>query len=127
MEEQFKNEDRIIRKLVTEAGLERPSAGFSAMVMQKIDEHEAEKVQYTPLISKRGWWIFSIGVCLAFVLIWMLPAEGTQSPISDGFSKVVAYIPEFQLPGAFLYSTLFLALFILQIPLLKKYLDGQVH
>ena len=43
-------------ELVKEAGLERPGPDFAKAIMDKLEPKTATAV-YSPLISKKAWWV----------------------------------------------------------------------
>jgi hypothetical protein len=123
MEEQFKKEDRIIRKLVSEAGLEQPGPDFKSALMDQIRQRASEKLQYTPLISKKGWWLLGVLIVLTIVLLYFIPIDNTTSIFKIPLNDLGSMIPEFRFSKTFMYGTIFLGLFLFQIPLLKKYIE----
>lgn len=129
MEEQFKNIDRVTKKLLKEAGTHKPSSNFLSNVMTGV-EQTAIKKAYQPLISRPAWLV--IGV-LSVILIAVLTAYpvpqisfisdlqiseklGLQNPFSGiEFSKTTVY------------AIGFLGLFLVQIPFLKHYFEKLNH
>jgi hypothetical protein len=127
MEEQFKKEDEIIRKLVSDAGLEEPSPDFKSKLMLAIEEKAASKLQYKPLITLKAW----IGVALAFaaviVIAYIFPSSGWSTRL--GLDSIThgtnLSLPEFEISKTFVYGIMFLSLFLFQIPLLKKFVEAK--
>ena len=119
MEEQFKKEDRIIMELISEAGLEKPSMNFDNAVMEKILNLETKSVVYRPLISPKAW-IF-IGLFVAAIIIYFVffTAGNESGILSSRLPEVNFDLPKFDIPSTFIYATLFLGLFLLQVPILK--------
>ena len=122
MEEQFKELDKFTSKWVKEAGLQKPSASFVDTIMQSIEE-QSKPVVFTPLISKKIWVLLGTLLVCSLIYMYWIPVTETalpniafirekfafQNPVADlKFSKVTAY------------SLGFLALFLVQIPFLKR-------
>ena len=125
MEEQYKKEEIIIKKLISEAGLDTPSPDFRTSLMQRIEQSTSKKIQYTPLISTKTWWILGMLVICGITLIYMIPFENSASRFTLPIDDLGSFIPEIKISKTFLYATIFLGLFLFQIPLLKKYSEGK--
>lgn len=127
MEEQFKHEDRILKQLIAESGLEKPTAGFNARLMQKIEAGESKKAVYSPLISVKGWFVVAVFVIAAVVLLYLYPSGILeQSEVSSKFGALSKNMPSLQFSKTVLYGILFLSLFIFQIPLLKRLIEPKI-
>jgi len=125
MEEQFRKEDEILKKLVKDSGLEEPSPGFKSKLMDTIQQKADQKVIYRPLISVKVWIGLAavfIGVVLISVLFpstGILPDFGIDiSQFEPGFS-----IPKPEFSKTFVYGVIFMSLFLFQIPFLKKFVE----
>jgi len=72
--------DRELRKLMKEIGLEKPGAGFSTRVMDAIIAESAKKSVYRnePVLSRNFWIFVGLFVGLAIVLI-LLGTSGASS------------------------------------------------
>ena len=123
MEKQY-NEERLMRRLMKEAGVEEPSANFKNNIMEAIEGKHALSRVYQPLISPTGWMV--TGVCVVIsvgLLIWF---SGLHIDLSAdlGFTKNLKFpsihLPELQLSRTMQYAIAFIALFFLQIPFLKN-------
>ena len=127
MEEQFKKQDQILKKLIVEAGSESPSPDFKSKIMDAIQEKAEAKVVYKPLISGKIW----IGVAAVFIAVVVIavlfPSTGILSSfniempiIETGFS-----LPKPEFSKTFVYGMIFLSLFLFQIPFLKKFAEAK--
>ncbi|AVI51400.1 hypothetical protein C5O00_09540 [Pukyongia salina] len=125
MEEQFKKEDRILKKLISEAGTEKLGSNFNMKLMEQIEQRASERIQYQPLISKKGWVLLSIIFILPTLLYFTIPVELNGLPFDLPWKSLGQMLPEFKISKVFMYGTIFLALFFLQIPLLKKYVEAK--
>jgi len=125
MEKQFNREDELIKKLLNEAGTEKPSADFKSRIMQKVEARNAEIKPYEPLISKTGW--------TSIVVISLLSLSGLSFLYADIslFNNIkfeflhLMSMPEINLSTTMQYAIAFVALFFLQVPFLKKFLDKE--
>lgn len=123
MDKQSEHIEKLTQKWVKEAGVEQPSPGFVGNVMQTIEQRAKAPKIALPLVSKRGW----LGVALFIlgcVAVWFL--------IPGGEAKYVQELPFEELPQlnnpfeglkiskTTVYAIGFLALFLIQIPFLKR-------
>jgi len=126
MGEPYKNSEKFTKDLIQEAGLEKPSASFELKILEKIEAKPLSK-KTTPLISKKGWFILCIIFLVSSVLIYMYPSETLslkEYKISTLFSKL-GRLEISSFSATTQYAFIFLALFLVQIPFLKHYLDKQ--
>ncbi len=123
MEEQFKEQDKIIRNLIKDAGLESPSVDFKKSVMHAVYSEIPVK-PYQPLISGKVWLLLGVLCFLGAILLYFYPLASEISlnslyiieKLNSSFS-----LPELHITKISGYALTFLALFLLEIPLLKKY------
>jgi hypothetical protein len=125
MEEQFSNQDELVKKMIKGMPLEQPSSDFTQKVMQRVLKQAAKNI-YRPLISKKAWWIiasmFFIGT------LWLYYNPGTSIINTDSIpweNKLTFKNPleNLHLSKTAIYAIGFMALFLLQIPFLKRLLD----
>lgn len=125
MEKQFNREDELMKKLLNEAGTEKPSAGFKSRIMMKVEARNAKIRPYEPLISKTGW--------TSIVVISVLSLTGLSFLYADiSFFNDLRFefphfinMPEIDLSRTMQYAIAFVALFFLQVPFLKRFLDRE--
>lgn len=123
MDKQFNREDRLMRKLLNEAK-EEPSVDFKIQIMKKVALRNAKIRPYEPLISKSGW-IRIAAVIITFITGVTYLNSGISIPgLNFGIPDLVN-IPEIKLSRTMLYAIAFVALFFLQIPFLKRFLDRE--
>ena len=121
MEKPFKNTDTATHSWIKEAGLEKPSANFSMEVLQKIEVRtHSQKVQ--PLLSLKSWVFIVAAILLSSVLLFMYPPElelwkdfFATKPTGWDFNMA-----QFEISESTVYAFIFLSLFLLQIPILKR-------
>lgn len=125
MEEQYSD----IKKLVKEAGIENPSAGFLQNVMSEIKVASIHKpMVYQPLISKRAWVVISLLIIGILVSLPFL-SEGTSilSALDLSFLNLNEHknpFADFRLHNSTMYGIIFLAiLFMVQISVIKRRID----
>lgn len=124
----MKNDFEDIKRIVSEAGLESPSADFLQSVMIKVEEHSmaTSRVKYSPLITKKGWLL--LGVIVLGIVVSLLFFDGS----GDSWLSAIAW-PEFsldtilgsklsfQLYNTTIYGLVFLgALFAIQVIFLNQ-------
>ena len=107
--------------LVKEAGLEKPGPDFTDSIMSKITPKTASQV-YRPLISKTAWIVIGLIAVAVSVFLLLVPmgtlAWGGQ--LMDGLSLEAAPSWQPELSKTTLYALGCLALFLVQIPFLKR-------
>ena len=123
MEKQSR-EEILMQKLMGEAGLEKPSGNFSANVMKAIAVKKVV-VEYKPLISKRGWTIILAVIAISFLGIY--PMTGQYSLIPNfSFPQMPNFsFPEMEISRTMTWAIAFVALFLLEIPFLKRFIEKQ--
>ena len=125
MEEPFNKQDRLVEQLLKELPLEKPSRDFTKNVMRHI-EHKVTRTAYRPLIPKHLWWF--IGLVFAAGLYWLYlnPATSLVDMKSYGLMDASNWknpLENLQLPITAIYAISFMALFLIQIPFLKRLID----
>ncbi len=122
MEKSHDKLEQITNKWVEEAGIEQPSANFVSNVMGVIDAKATRKQVYRPLISRKAWlWVAAMAVA-SIALIYYLP-EGQNSLFTNLEAPLLSFERPFQgveLSKTMIYAIGFLALFLVQIPFLKR-------
>lgn len=129
MENQFNREEEFIKRLLNETVIEKPSADFKAKIMMRIESKKVSVKEYTPLISETVWWLLTIVLAIAIGGFYFQFSE-IDADFSGNFNFSGAGIPEINFPviefsRTTQYAVAFLALFFLQIPFLKRFLDRQ--
>ncbi len=125
MEKQFSREDRLMKKLLNEAGTEKPSADFKKQIMMKVEARNASIKPYEPLISKAVWMALG-GVLIASVLtLYFINSDVSFSyDLNFNFLKAIE-IPSMNLSRTMQIAIAFVALFFLEVPFLKRFLDRE--
>ena len=125
MEERFNREDELMKRLLQEAGAETPSIDFKRKLMLKVEARNIELSPYKPLISKNGWIGISAMFLVAMAGLFFLHADMTFiSQLNFEFPHLFD-LPEINLSRTMQYAIGFVALFFLQVPLLKRFLDRE--
>lgn len=125
MEEPSRHLDQNTATWIKEAGLEKPSHQFSAQVMQRI-EAKSTPVRATSLIPRWGWLLIAASLVGAMVFLFVSPPS--QPGVIEGLLaqesvEVSNPLKGITLPKTFFYGIGFLALFLIQIPFLKRQLS----
>lgn len=125
MEKQFSREDRLMKKLLNEAVTENPSADFKKQIMMKVEARNASIKPYEPLISKAVWMALG-GVLIASVLaLYFINTDVSFSyDLKFNFLKAIE-IPSMNLSRTMQIAIAFVALFFLEVPFLKRFLDRE--
>ncbi|CAL65512.1 hypothetical protein [Christiangramia forsetii] len=125
MEKQFDREDELMKKLLNEAVTDKPSAGFKSRIMKTVEARNAEIKPYEPLISKTGWTSITAIFLLSMIGLSYLYADiSLFNDLSFEFPHLVN-MPEINLSRSMQYAIAFVALFFLQVPFLKRFLDKE--
>ncbi|NNM22501.1 MAG: hypothetical protein HKO54_03010 [Flavobacteriaceae bacterium] len=115
-------QDEITKKMIQEAGLEQPSAGFVRDVMNAIEVKSTSTV-YRPLIGRRGWTAIAAVVVISLVVVYLMPSEGSsffESLNLPTGASIPNPMEKIEVSQTMLYAIGFLGLFLLQIPFLKR-------
>lgn len=122
--EKRSREELLMQKLVKDAGLEKPSAEFAANIMKAIAVKKVVR-EYEPLISKNAWiTIFSIVGILFFGLFQINSGYSLFPEFSfPQFSSLS--IPQIELSRTMMWAIAFVALFLLEVPFLKRLIERQ--
>ena len=127
MDKQSKKEEHIIKNLIDQAGLEKPSSAFRQTLMDRIEAKGVHKTSYTPLIPAKGWVLMAVFVVAGIGGLYYYPTGILeQSQLTSTMTDISVRIPEISISKTFTYGVLFLSLFILQIPLLKRYMEQRL-
>ncbi len=130
MEKQFNREDQLIKKLLNEAGTEAPSADFKKRIMMRVENRNAAIKPYQPLIPKFVWYVLGVVLVTSVTGLYMMYADVSLSwsfdyKIPRLIDMPVINMPTISLSQTMQYAIAFVALFFLQIPFLKRFLDRQ--
>ena len=133
-ENEDKNIEQYVQKIIKETPLELPSPGFTANVMANVLALDKRKATvYKPLISKTGW-VLIFGGIIATLVYFIIngSAQVVGQPWSLG-TGVKDFIKTFSDSHLFQFSettinviVLSTILMLIQITLLKNYLDKRV-
>ena len=123
MEKSSENIEKITRDWIEEAGIEHPSPGFAHTVMSAIEAKSAKKKVYRPLISLRGWGLVAAVFVIGIALLFLFPAGEFpylgKVDLMDGL-KIKNPFAGLEVSKTMVYAVGFLALFLVQIPFLKR-------
>ena len=123
MEERYNREDELMRRLLNEAGTEKPSRDFKSQLMMRIESRNAEIKPYKPLISGTVWVVLG-GVFLLSMLGLYFINSGISLPFEFTYKIPDLFeIPKLELSKNMQYAVAFIALFFLQIPILKRLME----
>lgn len=124
MEKQFNREDELVKKMLNEAGIEKPSAAFKSRIMMAVENRKPVTV-YTPLIPKFVWYIVTGCLITAVGVLYIMYADVSLSWSFDFRIPQFIELPSIRLSQTMQYAIAFVALFFLQIPFLKRFVDRQ--
>ncbi len=123
MEKPSKNIEKITQDWVREAGLEQPSSAFVQNVMNAIEKKSATQKVYRPLISRRGWGLVAAVFVASIALLYLFPI-GELTYFNDiklaELSTIKNPFAGLEVSKTMVYGIGFLALFLVQIPFLKR-------
>ncbi len=125
MEEQYKNIDRLTKKIVEDAGMHSPSVNFLDNVMSAVEAKSVQKT-YEPLISKKAWMVIAALFIGWLGILYFYPATQLnfikELNLSQRFS-IKNPLAGLQISKSLAYAIGFMALFLIQIPFLKHFLN----
>jgi len=126
--------DDFVKKIVKSTGLETPSVGFTQNIMSKIVAQEAKSTVtvYQPLISKTSWLILATITLLLFAYVIFGKLDLTISWLTNINSEVLNKIgfmdalSQINLPDTAVYSLIGIMLFFyVQIIFMKRHLESR--
>jgi hypothetical protein len=126
MEKRSRNTDEFSRKVIKEAGLEQAPDGLYQRIMQTVELIPIGPFIYKPLISKKAW--IGIALFVAALLAVLIFVPWGEATYSQQLREQMQFNWKNPLSGitfskTTFYAVLGMALFFLQIPLLKRLLD----
>lgn len=125
MEKQFNREDELMKKLLNEAGTEIPSADFRNRIMSVVESRKASIKPYQPLIPKFVWYMVAACLLAAVSGLYMMYADVSFSWSNNFRMPKFMEMPNIRLSQTMHYAIAFIALFFLEIPFLKRFMDRQ--
>ncbi|PHR15059.1 MAG: hypothetical protein COA40_02650 [Aequorivita sp.] len=131
-EQQSKELDQLIAKVMQKSTLETPSFQFTDKVLTAINaEQKSVNIPYRPLIPKYIWAAIVVGIIGITGYLWFMikPAPLNLSIPSFNFMDSFSLsnnIPAFTPSKITAYAILFFALMLcIQIPMLKQYFNNR--
>ncbi|WP_242085376.1 hypothetical protein [Aestuariivivens sediminis] len=123
--------DVLIKNLIKEDTIERPSLNFSEAVMSRIEILKENKVTvYKPLISKWGWTVV-VSLCVTVLFYVLFFGNQSESMVwfnTLDFSVIGDVISGFRLSKVGMYSVLlFGIMFCVQISFLKQHFEKRIE
>ncbi|MAM27921.1 MAG: hypothetical protein CMC13_02770 [Flavobacteriaceae bacterium] len=126
MEKPYKKDEQTFRELMQMGGTEKPSKNFASKVMLAI-QAEKEPVKATPLVSLKGWIVLVFIFVASSALLYYFPIENAlfSKNMTQSFSNFNEMMSSLKMSKGMWYACLFLSLFLVQLPFLKRFLDKQ--
>ena len=126
MEEPYKESTQQTKEWIREAGLEQPDQGFEMKIMERIEAKRSLQ-KATPLISVKGWCVLGLIFMMSITLLYFYPSEALSFKGNNfsGFLSKKVGLKAVTLSKTTQYAFIFLALFLVQLPFLKQYLEKQ--
>lgn len=119
--------EEMTTRIVQDAGLKKPDVDFTSRIMEAVESKSLTTV-YTPLISKKMWWV--IGVIIAAVVGYIFSTNTELTILQDTFLSVSSELPQWKIPRyeldanapiTLVYGVLIMAILLaIEIPLLKR-------
>ncbi|MDT0644407.1 hypothetical protein RM553_16330 [Zunongwangia sp. F363] len=112
----------LAKKIMKNAGLEKPSADFSANVLKAVEARQ-KVLKYEPLISRKTWFGIAGAVIVAVIGLYVISSDLALN-IDFSFINALSF-PKLNLSSTMMYAVAFISLFFLEIPFLKRFLVKQ--
>ena len=126
--------DKLAKKVVQSSALEKPSLDFTQHVMSKIEGSVNTVTVYKPLFSKTTWFTLAlISIAgLSYILFGnVMQGEGWFNSIDFSIitnNKISALISGLSVSKTVIYTLIvFGAMFFIQIPMMKHYLNKRLE
>lgn len=127
MDKPSKHSEDLLKKMIKDAGLSKPSSNFAQSVLASIQTNRKAQTIYSPLLSKKVWIVLLVIIIIGLIGIYFLPFTDDQSlmekaGLSNSFDLPLS-LPDFKISRTLTYAIGFMALFLIQIPFLKRFLE----
>jgi len=126
MNEEQKNREDFIKKLMDKSVLEKPSSGFTINVMQILIEENKLVIQNKPLISRQMWLLIFVSLLFFFCLIFYFTNwQIEESPTSKLFNNSIQQLfSNLRFSKTVTYSLLIFSVFsVSQVFFIKSHFD----
>lgn len=126
MDENDKEIENLIERMMTDTNLESPSFDFTSQIMSQVLVTEKNKINaYSPLISKTTWVFLGISLIVLTAYSIFINNDMSNFEITKTYSdKASNLFLEINFPKNILYPLLIVPFMILiQIGILKNYFD----
>ena len=133
-ENEDKNMEQFVERVMKETPMESPSYGFTSKVMANVLAVDKSKATtYKPLISRKGWILIFAGIVA--ILLYLLLSDSTQAANHSWLIDLSGknFIPTLNSSNLFQFSRLTInvvvaatVLVLIQIALLKSYLNKRL-
>jgi hypothetical protein len=136
-EQENKNIDALVDKMMNGVDLETPSLDFTENIMSQVEVFSASKITtQKPLISKLGWGLIAIAIIT--IITYAIIGETTNEASNSWFNtidysvlynnSITQFLSGIVISKTVLYSIiLFGAMLFIQIPLLKYYFNKRLE
>lgn len=124
--------DAFISKIVKEVGVEKPAENFTLSILSKIELiAKKNSLQYTPIISKSTW----VGIAFLVITVFVYVILTKSAMETAGWlnilnlNKLAAFnaslkMPELFISNIYVYACIGLAFFVaIQVLLLKRHFE----
>lgn len=125
MKEQCNSEDEIFKKLIKEGGIEKPSPNFRNEIMNKLEGRKTKIPEFKPLIPAYVWPIIIGAFLLSGLGLFLVNTEFEIKWSIDLSLMESIGAPKINLSRTMQYAIALVALFFLEIPFLKRFLDRE--
>lgn len=125
MEERYNREDELMKSLLKEAGTEKPSSDFKSNIMMRLESRKTELSPYEPLISKSVWMMLGGGMIASILALYLINTEYFFDYNLDFEFLSSVKLPSIDLSRTMQIAIAFVALFFLEVPFLKRFLDRE--
>lgn len=125
MEERYNREDELMKSLLKEAGTEKPSSDFKSNIMMRLESRKTELSPYEPLISKPVWMMLGGGMIASILALYLINTEYFFDYNLDFEFLSSVKLPSIDLSRTMQIAIAFVALFFLEVPFLKRFLDRE--
>ncbi|MDY7393661.1 hypothetical protein UMM65_00260 [Aureibaculum sp. 2210JD6-5] len=128
--EQNKNIEKLVDKLMKDDGLASSSSDFTNTVMAKVEQLNQQKTfAYKPIISKKMWFAIAtliVGFSIYLAFFGNLTKSKWFANIELDFS--MNFLSSLNFSNTTLYATIIVSLlFLIQIVMLKNYFDKRLN
>lgn len=124
MEKQYDQEEKLLKKLLNEVGTEVPSENLKRNIMLNLERRSVKVRPYQPMIPQFLWYVIGGVIFSSVVALYLMYAEVSFN-WNFRLPGLSFDLPKIDLSRTMQYAIALVALFLIEVPFLKRLVDHQ--